>query len=151
MKDIVIRQAQKSDIEELSLLIEKYIVDFYKKDNPGFKSIEKLINLLLENEDVGIQFVAVVDNKVIGFSTVYMSYSTLNIKKQSTLNDLYILEAYRGYSIGEKLFKKCVSYSKENDCSAMIWETSEDNRGAQKLYNRLGGVKSKWVHYEMDF
>ncbi|MGG5343978.1 hypothetical protein IGI56_003580 [Enterococcus sp. AZ192] len=31
MKDIVIRQAQKNDIEELSLLIKEYIVDFYKK------------------------------------------------------------------------------------------------------------------------
>ncbi|MGG5344066.1 N-acetyltransferase family protein [Enterococcus sp. AZ192] len=122
-----------------------------KRDNPGLKSIEKLINLLLENEDVGIQFVAVVDNTIVGFSTLYMSYSTLNIKKQSTLNDLYILETYRGYSIGEKLFERCVSYSKENDCSAMIWETSEDNHGAQKLYDRLGGVKSEWVHYEMDF
>lgn len=151
MNEAIIRKSEYKDISELKELMLLYIVDFYKKDKPCEKKLESLIKKLIDDHDAGIQFVAECNQKVVGFATLYLSYSTLNVKRQATLNDLYVRSEFRKNSLGKDLFEKCVEYSKEIDCSSMIWETATDNMQAQRLYNSLGGHVSEWVHYELEF
>ncbi|MDF2904077.1 MAG: GCN5-related N-acetyltransferase, partial [Bacillus sp. (in: firmicutes)] len=76
-------------------------------------------------------------------------FSTLKVKKQAILNDLYVVPNARGKKVGEKLFQNSLDYIRENDFSSMTWETAKDNVVAQSLYNKMGGELSEWLFYEI--
>ena len=78
------------------------------------------------------------NGEIIGFATLYFTFSTTKVKAISILNDLFISSEYRGKGLGEMLFKYALEFSKENGYAVMNWKTSHDNLKAQTLYE-------KWV------
>jgi ribosomal protein S18 acetylase RimI-like enzyme len=148
-QNVIVRQATNQDILELYKLITEYIVDFYKQPMPDESELKGLIQHLLENPSVGLQFVAEFDGQLVGFATLYFTFSTLRVKKQAILNDLYVKSDIRGKRVGEKLFQACLHYIRENDFCSMTWETAKDNKVAQSLYNKMGGEISPWLFYEI--
>lgn len=150
METINIRTATKHDAPQLLELMNQYIVDFYKCPRPSDDSLKKLINHLLENPYEGIQFVAEKEShNLVGFSTLYFTFNTLEVKRMALLYDLFVKPEARGQKIGEKLLQTCVTYIRENDYSHMIWETAHDNLAAQSLYDKIGAKKAVWLNYEI--
>lgn len=129
--------------------MKQYIVDFYKQPEPKENELIGLINHLLKNPSSGLQFVAEENGELLGFTTLYFTFSTLKVKKQAILNDLYVDPIARGKKVGEKLFQTSLDYIRENNFSSMTWETAKDNVVAQSLYNKMGGELSEWLFYEI--
>ncbi|MED4905389.1 GNAT family N-acetyltransferase [Parageobacillus thermoglucosidasius] len=150
MDNMNIRPVTKNDIPQLLDLMCQYIVDFYKRPRPSKDSLSNLVNNLIDNPREGLQFVAEKDNELIGFATLYFTYSTLNVKRQAILNDLFVIPEMRRKKIGERLFLTCLSYIRENNFVGMVWETAKDNYVAQSLYKKMGGIQSEWIHYEIN-
>lgn len=150
MAEIIYRNVEERDIPELFDLMTQYIVDFYKKPAPDEKELKNLIQHLLEHPDAGLQFVAEKEGQLLGFATLYFTFSTLQVKRAAILNDLFIKGSARGEKVGEQLFKKCLSFIRENDFAYMTWETAKDNFAAQGLYNKMGGQQSDWLVYEIE-
>jgi ribosomal protein S18 acetylase RimI-like enzyme len=144
-----VRKAEEKDIESLCVLMKKYIVDFYKRDLPDEKDLKAHIQFLLKSPASGLQLVAEVDQQIAGFATLYFTFSTLRLKRTAILNDLFVSSEFRGLKLGEQLFMECVQIVRENELAGMTWETAKDNKVAQRLYNKLGGKRSEWIHYEM--
>lgn len=150
MEIVNIRPAVKKDTPQLLNLMYQYIVDFYKCPRPSEESLKKLINHLLENPYEGIQFVVEKEPyQLVGFSTLYFTFNTLEVKRMAFLYDLFVSPDVRGQKIGEKLLQNCVNYIRENDYSHMIWETAHDNLAAQSLYEKIGAKKAVWLNYEI--
>ncbi|MEH7075410.1 GNAT family N-acetyltransferase [Neobacillus drentensis] len=150
METINIRTATKHNIPQLLELMNQYIVDFYKYPRPSDDSLKKFINHLLENHYEGIQFVAEKEpHHLVGFSTLYFTFNTLEVKRMAFLYDLFVKPEVRGQKVGEKLLQTCVTYIRENDYSHMIWETAHDNFAAQSLYDKIGAKKAVWLNYEI--
>ncbi|CAG9606386.1 GNAT family N-acetyltransferase [Pseudoneobacillus rhizosphaerae] len=150
LNNITIRPINKADIQQLQVLMLQYIVDFYQRPRPDDEELINLINHLIENPSIGLQFVAERNGELIGFATLYFTFSTLQVKKAAILNDLYVTEKGRGQKIGEQLFQCCLSHIRENEFAYMTWETAKDNLIAQGLYNKLGGKISDWLVYEIE-
>lgn len=150
LNNITIRPVDKADIKQLQVLMVEYIVDFYQRPQPNDEELINLINHLIENPSVGLQFVAERNGDLLGFATLYFTFSTLQVKKAAILNDLYVTEKGRGQKIGEQLFQSCLSHIRENKYAYMTWETAKDNLIAQGLYNKLGGKISDWLVYEIE-
>jgi ribosomal protein S18 acetylase RimI-like enzyme len=148
--DVVIRPATKEETEPLYHLMVQYIVDFYKKPMPVEEDLKGLIAHLQENPSSGLQFVAEKDGVLMGFATLYFTFSTLQVKRAAILNDLFVSPEARGLKVGEKLFQTCLAYIRENGYAYMTWETAKDNHVAQSLYNKSGAQLSDWLVYEMD-
>ncbi|TCP21864.1 ribosomal protein S18 acetylase RimI-like enzyme [Scopulibacillus darangshiensis] len=147
---VTIRHATKEDVPQLLELMYQYIVDFYKCPRPSEDSLKKLIHHLLDNPYEGIQFLAEKEpHHLVGFSTLYFTFNTLEVKRMAILYDLFVTPDARGQKIGEKLLQTCVSYIRDNDYSHMIWETAHDNIPAQSLYNKIGAKKAVWLNYEI--
>ena len=146
---VVIRPAMEQDISELYELMLQYIVDFYKQPVPKERDLKDLIHHLMENPSSGLQFVAEHQGELVGFATLYFTFSTLKVKKQAILNDLFVIPNARGKKIGQKLFQACLEYIRKNDFAFMTWETAKDNKIAQSLYNKMGGKLSEWLYYEI--
>ena len=150
MENTIIRPTTERDIPQLMDLMYEYIVDFYKCERPSEDSLEKLIRHLIKNPYEGIQFVAEKQShQIVGFSTLYFTFNTLEVKRMALLYDLYVTSAVRGQQIGEKLLNTCIHYIRENDYSHMIWETAHDNLAAQHLYDKVGASKAVWLNYEI--
>jgi len=75
---------------------------------PTEESLKGLIqhNLITAS---GIQFVAEQNGNLLGFATLYFSFSILQVKKMAILNDLFVIPEARGQKLGEKLFQTCLS------------------------------------------
>lgn len=148
-KNILIRSASTQDVNELYELMRQYIVDFYKQPAPKEDKLRGLINYLLNNPSSGLQFVAEENGVLIGFVTLYFTFSTLKVKRQAILNDLFVAPNARGKKVGEKLFQTTLNYIRKNDFTSMTWETAKDNFIAQSLYSKMGGELSEWLFYEI--
>jgi ribosomal protein S18 acetylase RimI-like enzyme len=150
MNSLCIRTAEEKDIPQLYELMLGYIVDFYQKPKPNEVDLKKLIQHLISHPDTGVQFVAEKEGKLLGFATLYFTFSTLQVKRAAILNDLFVTTEARGHKAGERLFEACLAYIRENDFANMTWETAKDNLIAQGLYNKMGGKLSEWLVYEIE-
>ncbi|MCJ8007045.1 GNAT family N-acetyltransferase [Lederbergia wuyishanensis] len=130
--------------------MRQYIVDFYQQPEPNETDLKSLIQHLLEHPSSGMQFVAIENDRLIGFTTLYFTFSTLKVKRQAVLNDLFVSPQERGKKVGEKLFETCLDYIRKHQFSSMTWETAKDNIIAQSLYNKMGGKQSEWLCYEIN-
>ncbi len=129
--------------------MQGYIVDFYRQPDPGIEHLESFIRHLLDHPDQGHQLVAEHDETLVGFATMYFTWSTLKLKRFVIMNDLYVAVSARGHHVGEELFSAVLRYARDHDLGPVQWETAEDNRVAQALYEKMGGRVSPWVHYEL--
>lgn len=150
MSEFVIRTSKQEDNSQLLEIMNQYIVDFYKRPKPAEEELRGLIQFLHDSPSSGKQFVAEKDGKLLGFATLYFTFSTLRVKRSAILNDLFIVPEARGQKLGEKLFQACLSYTRDNDFTHMTWETARDNVAAQSLYEKMGGQLSEWLVYEME-
>ncbi|MFC4737293.1 GNAT family N-acetyltransferase [Bacillus daqingensis] len=148
-KDVRIRRSQPQDAEALQKLMHEYITLFYEQTEPDPKQTAEVIKRLMEDEAFGVQFVAETDDGLAGFATLYVSFSTLKMKPQAIMNDLYVTADMRGGKVGEKLFTACVDFVRDGDYASLVWETAADNEPAQAFYAKMGGALSEWLHYEI--
>ncbi len=144
-----IRTVTKEDASALVPLMLSYIVDFYGKPNPGESAVRGLIERLLRNPEAGVQFVAVKGDQLVGFVTLYHTFSTLQMKRVAILNDLFVDVEYRGQKVGETLFLHALTYIREQGFAFMEWQTAKDNFVAQSLYRKMGGQMSEWLTFEI--
>jgi GNAT superfamily N-acetyltransferase len=133
-----VRSATAADLPQLTTLMYAYIVDFYKRPAPPENQVHDLIRMCLAGER-GTQFVAEQDGRLVGFATLYFSFSTLRAQPVTVMNDLYVVEEARGTGVAADLFGACLRYTRENGYACMTWETDRDNYRAQKFYAKMGG------------
>ncbi|MCX7571539.1 GNAT family N-acetyltransferase [Tumebacillus sp. DT12] len=143
-----IRPAEERDVARLSELMYEYICDFYQRPRPPETRVVGLIRTLLDHQ-AGIQFVAEQNGDLLGFATLYFTYSTTVCDKSTVMNDLYLTESARGTSAAESLFRACQSYTREHGYAWMSWETAPDNHRAQRFYEKMGAQKGPWVTYSI--
>ncbi|WNR44367.1 GNAT family N-acetyltransferase [Paenibacillus roseipurpureus] len=149
MAQVMIREAVISDIPQLKNLMLAYIVDFYQYRQPEDEKLNALIHVLLEQKD-GIQFVAETeDGTLVGFATLYFSYSTLRAAKIAVMNDLFVIESERGQGAAAKLFAACKGYAARHHYAKLTWETAPDNLRARAFYDKMGGDQGHWLTYSV--
>lgn len=148
MDNVVVRVAEIGDLNELTTLMYEYIVDFYACPKPPIVKLHSLIGMLLYKQQ-GIQFVASQHEKLLGFATLYFSFSTTRTDKITVMNDLYVVAEMRGTGVAKSLFEACHFFTKENGYAHMSWVTAADNRRAQRFYEKMGGKSGNWINYSI--
>ena len=142
----MIRKATLQDLDQLTNLFDQYVV-FYK--NPS--NIEKHKAYLkdrIENNEATV-FLAFDENnpeKAIGFTLIYISFSSLALNKILILNDLYVDPNVRKNGVGEKLISQTVALAKELGSNLIRLRTSKSNTVAQGLYNKMGFVREDYLY-----
>jgi GNAT superfamily N-acetyltransferase len=149
MTEATVRRSTESDTNALLPLVEAYVVDFYGRPHPGDDKLRDLVTRLARGEG-GVQFVADGDGGLVGFATLFYTFSTLEASPVAIMNDLYVVEEARGSPVARDLFMACRAESKARGCAYMTWETAPDNHRAQAFYARMGGLREDWVTYSDD-
>ncbi len=147
MENIIIRFAKIEDMEQIIQLCEahaKYEKSAYSKE--GKKAA--LMNTLFKKNPSVYCLVAAQDEYLLGYLTYMEQYSTWDAANYIYMDCLFMIEAARGFGIGEKLVNKMKTESQKLDCSLIQWQTPDFNERAIKFYKRIGATsKSKERFY----
>ncbi len=129
---IEIRPIEEKDYEQIIVLFKEFAL-FEKLPEKMTNSVEQIkIDRELFN-----CFVAVIDEKVVGYATYFFAYYSW-IGKSMYLDDLYVSLEYRKRGIGKKLLDSVIDLAKNMECKKMRWQVSNWNKNAQKFYEYIG-------------
>ncbi len=140
-----IRKALINDIDELAKLFDLYRV-FYERPS-DIEGSKRFLGERISREESEI-YVAVDESGVLtGFVQLYPIFSSTRMTKLWLLNDLYVLEAFRGKGISILLIEKAKELVGETKACGMYLETAKTNFIGNKLYPRTGFVMDEDHNY----
>ena len=142
----MIEAVSKQTLDEVLPMIRAY-QEFYKVQQISDTRNRDFFSAFGESNPAGCQFLFREEDAVLGFATVYFTYTSTIAAKVAVLNDLYTSPDQRGRGIGRQLIEHCRSFGAERGAARLQWITAPDNSRAQALYDSLSVDKSTWHHY----
>lgn len=143
----MIRKATLEDLETCTLLFDKYML-FYNQPSNLEKHRSFLQERIRRNE--ATVFLAFENEKPVGFTLVYLTFSSVRLSKILILNDLYVEKEERKNGIGEKLIQKVIELAQLSNADLVRLRTANDNYTAQGLYEKLNFKKDeKFLTYDL--
>jgi len=135
------------DLADLLPLMRAYC-DFYG-ESPSDQALLELSRALIANpQREGIQLIAREESgAAVGFATVFWSWDTTEASRIGIMNDLFVAPAARGSGLAERLIEACVRHCAARVASRLEWQTAPENLRAQAVYERVGGVRERWLVY----
>lgn len=127
----------KAHIEHLDIiapLFDAYRV-FYKQES-DIEAAKTFLHERFKNNE-SIIYLALKENKAIGFTQLYPLFSSVSMERMFVLNDLYVDSSCRNEGVGEALIEKAKEFCKNLNYKGLGLQTAQDNP-AQELYERLG-------------
>ena len=89
------------------------------------------------------------DRDLAGYACLFWTFTSLVPAETVLLNDLYVVERYRGRGVGRALIEAGATVARERGAQRLEWVTQPENRTAQRLYDQTGAKRSEWVEYEL--
>lgn len=132
---IQIKRAHEGHLNELAVLFDDYRV-FYRKERnlEGAKGF--LSERILKKESV--IFVALLEEKLVGFTQLYPLFSSTNMMPIWLLNDLFVAKEHRGKQISKGLIKAAQEHCKITKANGISLETEKNNVPGNALYLKMG-------------
>lgn len=142
-----IYQATMADLEDVSHLFNLYRM-FYQQPS-DLEGAKMYIKERLENED-SVIFLVKDNEKYVGFTQLYPSFSSISMKRVWILNDLYVKAENRKQGIGEMLLQKVKAFAIETEAKSISLSTAFTNDSAQRLYEKNGYIRdTEFYHYDL--
>jgi len=145
---MLVRPAERKDRPQLLDLIEGYFA-FYRTPFARPK-VEALLDLLGRDPGLGVQLVAEADGQLQGFASLYACLDTLVADRILVMNDLFVDPSLRSHGVGAALFDASLAYATAHGYARLDWVTAQDNKDAQRFYDRHGGRRGPWISYSAD-
>ena len=143
---------EQADLGDLLVLVRAYC-DFYRVAPSDEDLLELSRALIADPEREGVQLIAREANgggRAVGFATVFWSWATTRGARIGIMHDLFVDPAARGSGLADALIGRCLELCREHGARSLQWETALDNLRAQGVYDRVGGVRERWLSYYLD-
>ena len=133
-----IKEATILEIDELAYIFHEYRE--ISVSHEGTSSIEESKSWLHDriNGREAVIFIAIEENSIVGFSTLYKGFSSISLKKYWVLNDLYVVPNCRGKGYAKHLISEIQKYAIASGSKGIEIETARSNKLAQALYESFG-------------
>ncbi len=95
-------------------------------------------------------YLAKCGEKAAGYVTFYFTYSTFLARPTLYLEDIFVLENFRGQGIGSHMLGFCRKIARERGCGRMEWMVLDWNEPAIRFYTKSGAKKLGWFVYRLD-
>lgn len=148
MKIIEYEEKYLEDVRDLLTELEEYIVSIDKDEldqvHPEYHEKKALVDLDEINNNDGICYLAIENNKAIGFimGTIptYDEYDYLDYKcpKKGIITELIVTSKIRSKGVGQALMDKMEEYFKFNNCEYVLVDVFAYNENAINFYNKKG-------------
>ena len=144
---MIIRRAKKKDIDQLSVLLDKYRI-FYKQKSDVDSDKSFLKKRMKRKESV--IFVAEERKNLVGFTQLFPIFSSVSMQRTWLLNDLYVNEKARGIGAATALLNAAKDFGAETNSKWLLLQTAADNFTAQRVYEKNGWIKETDFFYRKD-
>lgn len=139
-----LRAATPDDVPAIAQLI-RALADYEKLSHEVTGSEADLARHLFGDRPYVECILALVDETPVGFALFFHNYSTFLMKPGIYLEDLFVLPAYRGQGIGQRLLRHLAQLAIERDCGRLEWNVLDWNSPAIAFYQRMGAeLKPEW-------
>jgi GNAT superfamily N-acetyltransferase len=146
---VSIRKATPTDGSAILELIYA-LAEYEKLPPPDTAAQTRLLTDAFSEHPRFEVFLAEVDGKVVGYAFVFETYSTFLALPTLYLEDIFVLEAYRGQRVGHALFQHCVREAHRRGCGRMEWVVLDWNMPSIEFYKKRGGQHlTEWQHYRL--
>ena len=130
-----IREAETSDLDQLSKLFDSYRMFYGKESNIDIS--KKFLESRISNKDSKM-FICEVNNILTGFVQLYPLFSSVRVSKYWLLNDLFIDSEFRGKGYSKLLIDRAKELVLESGACGMMLETEKSNKIGNSLYPKTG-------------
>lgn len=139
-----IKRVAISNVSEAAPLFDAYRV-FYGQET-DIDAAREFLKLRILNKD-SVILLALWQNKAVGFTQLYTTFSSVSLEPFYILNDLFVDSEYRGKGIGEALLNEAKKYCEKFKYKGLALETAVENP-ARHLYEKLGWKRDNdYFHY----
>lgn len=144
---MIIRRAKKKDIDQLSVLFDKYRI-FYKQRS-DVDSAKSFLKKRMKRKE-SVIFVAEERKNLVGFTQLFPIFSSVSMQRTWLLNDLYVNEKARGIGAATALLNAAKDFGAETNSKWLLLQTAADNSTAQRVYEKNGWIKETDFFYRKD-
>ena len=132
---IQIKRAHQGHLNELVQLFDAYCM-FYKKES-NLEGAKRFLSKRMQQKE-SIIFVALLEEKLVGFTQLYPLFSSTNMMPIWLLNDLFVAKEHRGKQISKGLIKAAQEHCKITKANGISLETEKSNVPGNALYSKMG-------------
>ncbi len=133
MTEMQIRKMEQADIKAVMGVDQK---SFSSPWN------EEIFTHEVNENDYAHYFIVETKEKIIGYAGLWIVY------EDAQITNIALLEEYRGFKIGEKLFGYVLQYAIQQGAERLSLEVRMSNIVAQNLYHKFGlvpgGIRKKY-------
>ncbi|MBU2936262.1 MULTISPECIES: GNAT family N-acetyltransferase [Pacificibacter] len=144
--NITIRSLTRTDQEAWKPLWQAYLT-FYESAVPDAVSEATFNRLTDPAQSERAAFVAVLDDKIIGFVHYITHAHNWRLEDVIYLQDLYVAPSARGKGAARALINRVYSAADENGTPSVYWMTQESNVTARNLYDQVATL-TPFVKYQ---
>jgi len=144
-----IRHAEKSDTALILDFIRK-LADYERLSHEVSATEEALEAHLFGDEKVAEVVIGSFNDTPVGFALYFYNFSTFLARPGIYLEDLYVLEEYRGRGFGKALLAYLAGMAVEKGCGRLEWAVLDWNEPAIRFYKSLGAkTMNDWLANRM--
>jgi len=143
-----IKRANKNDANIIGEVFNLYRV-FYKQES-NVEIAQKYIAERLTNNEAVI-FFAEDNGRCIGFTQLYPTFDSVNVRQKIVLYDLFVREEYRRKGFAKLLMNAAKKYASDNNFGSIELSTAKSNTPGQSLYESLGYIRdNEYYTYDLE-
>lgn len=148
MNELTFRFAQEEDCEKILGFI-RALAKYEKMESEVVATPELLREWIFEKQKAEVIF-PMVDGREIGFTLFFHNFSTFLGRAGLYLEDLYILEEYRGRGYGKATLRELARIALERGCGRLEWWCLDWNKPSIDFYRSLGAQPmDEWTTYRL--
>ena len=122
---------------------------FYGVGRPDQAMNRSFFRRFVAPSEDGLLLGAWENHEIVGFATLYWTFSSTHASEVVLMNDLFVSEQHRGRGTGSALIDAALAVAQRRGARHLEWLTAEDNHLAQRLYDRTGALREAWIGYEL--
>jgi len=147
-----IRRAEAADAPTLLRLVCA-LADFEKLTPPDGEAQARLVADGFGPKPRFESWLAFVPERAepVGYAILFETYSSFLARPTLYLEDVFVLDEFRGRGIGSAFLRMCVEMAESRGCGRMEWTCLDWNTKAQDVYECKVGAQrmSEWFLYRL--
>ena len=144
-----LREAKIEDSELIIDFIHKLAI--YENLEHEMKVTKELIEKWIFKEKKSEVLFIIENDKEVGFVLYFYNFSTFVGKPGIYIEDIFILEEYRGNGYGKEVFKYLAKKSVKEGYGRIEWTCLDWNKTAINFYEKMGAVPmDEWTNYRLN-
>ncbi|MBN2699387.1 MAG: GNAT family N-acetyltransferase [Bacteroidales bacterium] len=139
VRDFFIKPAEKSDTGLILYFIRQLAV-YERLNHEVTATEEKLERYLFGEKRMAEVIIGYYRDTPVGFALFFHNFSTFLAKPGIYLEDLFVLEEYRGKGFGKTMLAYLARLAVERDCGRMEWAVLDWNEPSIEFYKSMGSI-----------